>query len=170
MNRTVNKHAFSLVEVVLAIGVMAFGLMVIIGLLPIGMKSNRDSTEENQAVSIMQAVIADRQGTDYDKESAIYGVPALSGTSDSAQWSSGDSGTCYVLVSGSVVQVNDSVTSEVVADSRYMVIYTLYSGTNLIVSGNTSPINAIMNIRVSWPAQQTQSSSAVETTAVFTSP
>ncbi|MDR1146287.1 MAG: hypothetical protein LBK71_09150 [Verrucomicrobiales bacterium] len=156
MNRRVNKQAFSLVEVVLAIGIMAFGLIVIIGLLPAGLRSNRDSTEESQAVNLMQAVIADRQATDYALASAIYGVPALRG--DDSPLASGTvfSGSCYIADSG-------SASADGNADSRYLVAYTVWSSTE-------APIEALMNIRVSWPAQQPNPLSRVESTATFAQP
>jgi len=155
-----DKHAFSLVEVVLAIGIMAFGLIVIIGLLPMGLKSNRDSAEESQAVNIMQAVIADRQSTDYSLPSAIYAIPAISGS----MAISSTTNVCFISESGSVYASG----TQVPQDARYRVNYTLYSGTGVLSSGSYPPvIDAYMNIRVSWPAQQTNNPSAVETTAAF---
>ncbi|MDR0534543.1 MAG: prepilin-type N-terminal cleavage/methylation domain-containing protein [Verrucomicrobiales bacterium] len=159
------EHGFSLVEVVLAIGIMAFGLIVIIGLLPIGIKSNRDSTEESQAVNIMQAVIADRQGTDYTLNSAVYQIPMISGSSANFP----TSGTFGITDSGSTTALSTSGTTI----ARYAVVYTLYSGSQAaaVIPNNQSPVSAVMNIRVSWPAtQQTNQSSAVETTAVFLQP
>ena len=55
-----SRVAFSLVEVVLAMGIIAFALIIMVGLLPVGLKSNSDSMVESQAVNLMQALIADR--------------------------------------------------------------------------------------------------------------
>jgi uncharacterized protein (TIGR02598 family) len=47
---------FSLVEVVVTIGVIAFSLVAIIGLLPIGLKSGRASIQETRANQIAQQI------------------------------------------------------------------------------------------------------------------
>jgi len=55
--------AFSLVEVTLALGVAAFCLLAIAGLLPTGMRVNRDSASRLAAASIAQAVVGDMQAS-----------------------------------------------------------------------------------------------------------
>ncbi len=57
------SRGFSLVEVALAIGVAAFVLVVILALLPIGMKSNRTSVEETRGTGILTALEADLRNT-----------------------------------------------------------------------------------------------------------
>ena len=56
-------HAFSLVEVTLAIGVAAFCLLAVFGLVPIGVQTNRNATSQTAAANIMAAVIADLRAT-----------------------------------------------------------------------------------------------------------
>jgi uncharacterized protein (TIGR02598 family) len=56
-------RAFSLVEVVLALGIMAFCLIPLIGLLPAAMKSNQVSTEEIRAVNLLTVLEADLRNT-----------------------------------------------------------------------------------------------------------
>ena len=48
--------AFSLVEVVLALGVIGFSLLAIIGLLPIGLQSGRASIQETRANHLAEQV------------------------------------------------------------------------------------------------------------------
>ncbi|MEP6810801.1 MAG: hypothetical protein ABI992_11200 [Chthoniobacterales bacterium] len=50
--------AFSLVEVVLALGVIGFALLAIIGLFPIGLQSGRASIQETRANHIAQEIFA----------------------------------------------------------------------------------------------------------------
>ena len=50
--------AFSLVEVVLALGVIGFALLAIIGLLPIGLQSGRASIQETRATHLAKEVFA----------------------------------------------------------------------------------------------------------------
>jgi Tfp pilus assembly protein PilV len=56
-------HAFSLVEVTLAMGVAAFCLLAVFGLMPIGVQTNRNATSQTRATNIMAAVIADLRAT-----------------------------------------------------------------------------------------------------------
>ncbi|MEI6351727.1 MAG: hypothetical protein WCP06_11550 [Verrucomicrobiota bacterium] len=67
------KAAFSLVEVTLALGIAAFCLITAFGLLPIGLTSNRNSTEQTAASRLATAVIADLRAT----------PPAISGAASS---------------------------------------------------------------------------------------
>lgn len=56
-------RAFSLVEVVLALGIMAFCLVPLLALLPAGMKSNQVSAEEIRAVNLLTVLEADLRNT-----------------------------------------------------------------------------------------------------------
>src|SRR5438046_10450415 len=52
-------HAFSLVELTFALGVAAFCLLAVFGLMPIGVQTNRNTNSQSAAANIMAAVIAD---------------------------------------------------------------------------------------------------------------
>src|SRR5437016_10444445 len=56
-------HAFSLVEVTLAIGVAAFCLLAVFGLMPVGVQTNRNATSQTAATNILAAVVADLRAT-----------------------------------------------------------------------------------------------------------
>jgi len=51
--------AFSLVEVTLALGVAAFALLAILGMLPTGLKTQQTSTQQTTANTIMSQIFAD---------------------------------------------------------------------------------------------------------------
>jgi uncharacterized protein (TIGR02598 family) len=51
--------AFSLVEITLALGVAAFALIAILGMLPAGLKTQQASVRETTANAIISAVVAD---------------------------------------------------------------------------------------------------------------
>ena len=55
--------AFSLVEVTLALGVAAFCLITVFGLMPVGVQVNRNATSQTAATNIMAAVVADLRAT-----------------------------------------------------------------------------------------------------------
>lgn len=56
-------HAFSLVEVTLALGVAAISLLAIFALLPVGVKTNQVAIEQMASTDVLSAVAADLRGT-----------------------------------------------------------------------------------------------------------
>jgi uncharacterized protein (TIGR02598 family) len=55
--------AFSLFEVTLALGIAAFCLIAIFGLMPVGVQTNRNATSQTAATNIIAAVVADLRAT-----------------------------------------------------------------------------------------------------------
>ena len=60
---TVDRCGFSLVEVTLALGVASVCLIAIFGLLPVGLRTNQDATQQVAAADILGAVMADLRAT-----------------------------------------------------------------------------------------------------------
>jgi uncharacterized protein (TIGR02598 family) len=60
-------RGFSLVEVVLAVGVVAFAFVAILGLIPAGMTQFRQAIDTTVCAQIAQRVIGDAQQTNYDE-------------------------------------------------------------------------------------------------------
>ena len=58
-----SRAAFSLVEVTLALGIAAFCLIAVFGLIPVGVQTNRNATSQTAATNIMAAVVADLRAT-----------------------------------------------------------------------------------------------------------
>ena len=58
-----SNAAFSLVEVTLALGIAAFCLIAVFGLMPVAALTNRNATSQTRATNIMAAVIADLRAT-----------------------------------------------------------------------------------------------------------
>jgi len=72
------RPGFSLVEVVLAIGVMVFVIFTLLALLPLGLKSNQISAEETRAINILSVMEADLRNTHplaNGGRSALYVLP-----------------------------------------------------------------------------------------------
>ena len=63
--------AFSLVEVAVAIGVVAIGMLSVVALLPTGMETLRASANETAQARISQEIIARLQGTDWDQSNNL---------------------------------------------------------------------------------------------------
>jgi len=55
--------AFSLVEVVLALGVASFSMVSILGLLPVGLNNSRSSTAQTGAMNLITSIAADIRST-----------------------------------------------------------------------------------------------------------
>jgi uncharacterized protein (TIGR02598 family) len=66
--RTISRRegAFSLVEISLAIAIVAFAFVALLGLLPPGMNNFRMAMDVQTSTEIFQRVIADAQETDFD--------------------------------------------------------------------------------------------------------
>ena len=159
--RDASITAFSLVEVVLAMGIVSFALIIMFALLPIGLKSNIDSMGESQGVNLLQALIADRQSTAFSNYSTFYNLPALTNVTTQM------TGTLYIN--------EDFTTNPLPVTARYCVNYTVYPATNTYSGATNAPVTGpplpvSINFRVSWPAAQTNRASSIETIATFMQP
>jgi uncharacterized protein (TIGR02598 family) len=76
MNRRGHRsRGFSLVEVTLALGVAAFCVLALLGLLPLGVQTNQSSTSQIAAGALLSSVIADLRATPISNPtSAQYAV------------------------------------------------------------------------------------------------
>jgi uncharacterized protein (TIGR02598 family) len=85
--------AFSLVEVTLALGVAAFCLMAVFGLMPVGVQTNRNATSQTASTSILANVVSDLRRAPVPRptptpvRSGMYGImiPAAGGSNTTPQ-------------------------------------------------------------------------------------
>ena len=63
--------AFSLVEVTLALGIAAFCLIAVFGLMPVGLQTNRNAKSQTRATNLMAAVMADLRATPSTKTKSL---------------------------------------------------------------------------------------------------
>jgi len=61
MNSHIKPNAFSLVEVVLSLGIVVFAGFALIGLLAVGLQNSQDSRERTQAATIAEAICTTRR-------------------------------------------------------------------------------------------------------------
>ncbi|HZS18342.1 MAG TPA: Verru_Chthon cassette protein B [Candidatus Udaeobacter sp.] len=134
--------AFSLVEVTLALGVAAFCLIAVFGLMPVGVQTNRNATSQTAATNIIAAVVADLRAT-----------PKTTNTSTQFSITFGTNRTLYFDGAGQF-----STTSG--PNSRYQ----------LNVTWNSAPSGLrYADFNVTWPASASPSnaSGSVEMFAAF---
>jgi type II secretory pathway pseudopilin PulG len=75
-----SSAGFSLIEVALALGLVAFALVAIVGLIPVGLNSNQASTNQTAASTVAAGIVADLLATPVEipaepKTSLRYQVP-----------------------------------------------------------------------------------------------
>jgi uncharacterized protein (TIGR02598 family) len=117
--------AFSLVEVVLALGVATFCLIAVVGLMPVGVQTNRNAAFQTAATNIMAAIVADLRTT-----------PAAAATSPQFAITFGTDKTLYFDASG-------QASASVGPDSRY----------RLSITWNSAPTGLnYADLKVTWPA------------------
>ncbi|PTX96712.1 hypothetical protein DB345_05885 [Spartobacteria bacterium LR76] len=75
---SIRARAFSLVEVAIAVGILAFVIISVVGLLGVGLKSNQVSVEETRAASMLTMLEADLRNTHSSLnggKSSLFGLP-----------------------------------------------------------------------------------------------
>lgn len=132
------RSAFSLVEVTLALGVAAFCLLSVFGLLPIGLNSNHAAAGQTAANGILSAVMADLRATPAGSSSGAatsqhfsINIPAANQTGTT---------TLYFSSDGQCVAPSES-------RSRYLLTI------SFLANGSSSKSATLANLKVSWPAK-----------------
>jgi uncharacterized protein (TIGR02598 family) len=134
MRRSICVAAFSLVEVTLALGIAAFCLIAIFGLVPVGVQTNRNATSQTRATNIMTAVVADLRAT-----------PNSNTTSTQFGITFGDCKRLYFDSEGQVVSSGlCNPSTQVTSTSRYQV--------NVIWSDSGWSQLRYADVKVTWPA------------------
>lgn len=156
--------AFSLVEVTLAVGIAAFCLMAVFGLMPAGVQTNRNATSQTAAINILSGVVSDMRtsaiGTPGAAQSSLYkivipvrgsiGVPQT-------RYFDGE-GRCSTDLAGSIRPDGSAWAPPIV--TRYLLSVSFPSG----AAGIT-----YADLKVTWPAAAApgNASGSAETLAAF---
>jgi uncharacterized protein (TIGR02598 family) len=121
---------FSLVEVTLALGIAAFCLIALFGLLPLGIQTNQSSISQTAAASVLSSVVADLRAT-----------PKTGLTSQQFEITFGTAKILYFDGEGRAVAATD-----VSATPRYRVTIAFPPSP----AGSFAP--TFVSLKVSWPA------------------
>jgi uncharacterized protein (TIGR02598 family) len=130
---TTPTKAFSMVEVVLALGIMSFCIIALIGLFSVGVNTSKESAEEMLAAHIMQSLLTTRRAAPDKDLDATFPLPKI--LSDDAK-------------SDILLDANGNITTTL-SSARYRFSYRI-TGT----SSNVAPITVVY-LRLAWPAQAT---------------
>jgi Tfp pilus assembly protein PilV len=155
---TSKSAAFSLIEVTLALGVAAFCLIAVFGLMPVGVQTNRNATSQTSATNIMAAVVADLRATPKTATTSTQLALGFSGCTPPS------SAQLYFDSEGQVIArcncCNDTIDNSQGTNPRY----------RWSVTYPTSPTGLpYLNLKVTWPGAATpaNASGSVETLAAF---
>jgi len=125
------RSGFSLVEVAISLGIAAFGLVAIFGLLPIGISTNFATTNQTSVSNIATSIAADLRSTAKPATvSPRHGISLVTG------------GTYYFDENGGPFPAARSAT----AGSRYRVV------TTVVPPGATQRRATRVGIVLTWPA------------------
>jgi uncharacterized protein (TIGR02598 family) len=157
LNRT--NSAFSLVELTLAIGVAAFCLIAVFGLVPVGVQTNRNATSQTAATNILSNVVSDLRAS----------PPSQSTASSIYQIFRTKNNKTTVCFDDQAKPTGAPLSGDVVCPAGSNSRYRLYVQTDGTSPGVPYPAHAYL--RVTWPALSVQASGSVETvTAYFVAP
>lgn len=145
------KRGFSLIEVVLALGVMSFAILSIMALLPMGLQTNRDSHEESVGTNLIAAMVADWRalkigGT--NNTSPVFNLPKLQPT----------------MPLTNTIGIGETGQLTNLSSARYRVAYRIIPPAT---SDSFAPY--YISFVISWPAQATNVMSSVESIAAIPS-
>lgn len=130
---------FSLVEVTLALGVMAFCLLAIAGLLPIGLSTHQASAQQTASTDIISSVVTDLRSTSESSNSSPrFGIDIASG------------GTIYIMENGTPGSQDNS---------RYRV--------DVALNPQAGRLATTGRIQVTWPPQQADPAKAAGRVEAF---
>jgi uncharacterized protein (TIGR02598 family) len=145
--RTSSSSAFSLVEVVIAMGVAAFCLVAMLGLIPTGVQSVKSTTDQTGATTILNEVVTDLRSTSLGSNlSPGLGIALpMAGVANSVN-------STNIIFSESGATISNSTS----LNGRYLATITL---------SNSSAYITTALIQVRWPAtaRTTNSQGNVET-------
>jgi len=155
-----NVAAFSLVEITLALGVAAFCLLAVFGLVPVGVQTNRNATSQTAATSIISAVVADLRAT------PLTTPPGQATTSLQYQIPiPANPVTASTTIDPIFFAQDGTFSTTMQPSSRYRLIVTFAPNG----PGTNSPTYA--DVRITWPAPvdpaATTPGGSVETFAAF---
>jgi uncharacterized protein (TIGR02598 family) len=138
--RDSQRDGFSLVEVTLALGIAAFCLVAIFGLLPVGLNTSQSASQQTGANGILSAVISDLRATPPTQPPGLavssqeYSIPIPANPVSSPP----DPVTVFFSEAGGKVLT--------APEARYRLTV------QFLPNGSSAAAATFVNLKVSWPA------------------
>jgi uncharacterized protein (TIGR02598 family) len=132
---------FSLVEVVLALGVISVAIVAILGLIPIGLQTGHSSQDDTRAAQIAQTVLAGMASQAQTAFSAVK-VPVLVGTAPSVDLTTSSTTQLFANNNGALLQSAAGATYNV----------TIISDSNVTSDGFDTGFANKVTVQLRWPA------------------
>lgn len=157
-----SKRGFSLVEVVLALGVISFAIIAIFGVLPIGLNTGRSAQDDTRAVQLAQTII-DSMASQAQTQFTAISLPVASPTPPPIDLSTSKSTVAAPAVK--VYADNDGKLSDSPSGATYVVSIITDNAPTGFDTGyaNEVTINVAWPVAAASPAQTVQSFSRVIT-------
>jgi uncharacterized protein (TIGR02598 family) len=166
MNRLRPTAGFSLVEIALAVGVMAFCLVAVLGLLPIGQSSDQAAIEQTTAAGIAASLAADLRQTplaaanstaDPQSPRFLVSVPQISGDTLTH--------TLFFTVDGTVAATNGTTVSaqDQNANPSLSPRYRATMVFTLPAHPNQDRTATVVRILLTWPAMASPTGGSLPT-------
>jgi uncharacterized protein (TIGR02598 family) len=154
----ISRAGFSLVETVLALGVAAFCLATIFALLPIGMNSNKSSSEQTVATNMLTSIAADLRATPNPANSVSSQISPVFGFSIPANATTGSvptvpaltpspTATYYISANGT-----KATNASAIAAARYQL--------NIWLTPSVGKRATLARLLLTWPANATVANAA----------
>ena len=157
---------FSLVELTLAMGIAAFCLIAVIGIIPVGVQTNRNATSKTRATNVMAAVVADLRSSKTRSTSARFGITIPSNHTLGAGSNCDPCSSCW---NAQTQTIYFDGSGQVVASTAALYRITLTLVQNPTATSTTGAL--FYDVRATWPAQAdpcaTTPSGSVEILAAF---
>jgi prepilin-type N-terminal cleavage/methylation domain-containing protein len=146
------KRGFSLVEVVIALGIITVGIVAVLGVFPTALQSGHSAQDETRAAHIAQSIfgsiVASAPSHFTNAQLPLYPSSSPAPTPLSLNLTS-NSGTTPVLT---LYADNDGN----LLPNLTSATYAIFVYTNNVVAGFTDPASAnAVTVRVAWPATAT---------------
>ncbi len=145
--KKLKSHAFSLVELSLAMAVASVGLLTVFGLLPVGLNSNRISVQQTAAVGFAAAFVADLRATPKTSgSSSCYNlaVPVGNGPSTMPPNAPNASNTKFLTEGGAVLASASS--------SGTTALYRITVGFLPPSASGSTKAATVARVLITWPA------------------
>jgi Tfp pilus assembly protein PilV len=150
MKRSLRKAtAFSLVEVVLALGVAAFCLIAVLGMLPVGLKTQQGSVNQTKANAIISYIVGELR--------ADVRLPSGKASQVQGNWSSLHGRWAAIAQPDTLFFTNDGQLISVVQGSAPPAPAGAVFRATLTYMKQPSVTTSLAQITVSWPAAQSDS-------------